>query len=149
MLGRVVYSSGDCRYYTTSCDLTSDKPVWGDFIERKKEPASMTGFYVVNEGNGLIWTNHDILRTLDDTLYLAASDPIPVQSYDPTALLQGYLVGCRLRAMRGKKPTEPDTPVEPEYDVVFENGVLYIKKAPAVMVGTTLSLAALDIKGVD
>ena len=65
--------------------------------------------------------------------------------FDYSALLQGYLVGCRIRAMRGKKPTEPDTPVEPEYDVTFKDGILYIKKAPAVMVGSTLSFASADV----
>lgn len=48
---------------------------------------------------GADWTNTDILNP-DGSLYLAASDPIPV--YDPTALLQGYLVGCRIRAQRNR-----------------------------------------------
>ena len=51
-----------------------------------------------------IWTNHDILNE-DGSLYLAASDPVPVtsaQPIDPNSMLAGYLVGCRLRSMRGK-----------------------------------------------
>jgi hypothetical protein len=67
---------------------------------------------------------------------------------EKAALLMGWRAGQLLRAMRGRTE-QPDQPEQSEYDVVFENGVLYIKKAPAVMVGTTLSLAALDIKGGD
>lgn len=59
----------------------------------------------------VVWSNTDVyydtydsLGDLAGTLYLAASTPIPV--YDPTVLLQGYLVGCRIRAMRGKKKWE-------------------------------------------
>lgn len=53
-----------------------------------------------------IWSNFDLYypdnyQSNPGGLCLAASTPVPV--YDPTALLQGYLVGCRIRAMRGKK----------------------------------------------
>jgi hypothetical protein len=71
---------------------------------------------LLDDTSDMIWTNADILNE-DGTVFLAASDPIPVPTYDPEALSQGYLVGCRIRAMRGKKPTEPDTPVEPDVPI--------------------------------
>ena len=50
----------------------------------------------------ILWTNHDIINE-DGTLYQAASpDPIPVPTIDPNSMLAGYLVGCRLRSLRGK-----------------------------------------------
>lgn len=67
------------------------------------------------------------------------------QPIDPNSLLQGYLVGCRLRAMRGKKPVVPS---DGQYEVIFANSELYIKKAPAVMLGTVLSLSGADTKEV-
>ena len=64
-----------------------------------------------------LYGNGETIFTLDGTIYLAASCPINAetgeevhdyclhptsQPIDPNSLLQGYLVGCRLRAMRGK-----------------------------------------------
>lgn len=52
-----------------------------------------------------VWTNTDILNE-DGTIYLAASEPIPVggEPIDPTSFMQGYIVGRRLAGMRGKNP---------------------------------------------
>ena len=53
-------------------------------------------------GTNLIWANHDILKE-DGTIYLAASDPIPVgggEPIDKASFLQGYIVGRRLAGMR-------------------------------------------------
>ena len=73
-----------------------------------------------------IWCNGDIYYK-DSTLYLAASDPIPVTTIDPTSLMQGYLVGCAIRANRGKvvTPDVPDEPDEPVGEIVayLYNGV--------------------------
>lgn len=58
--------------------------------------------------NSLVWANFDIYAS-DGTLYLAASDPIPVTTaapIDPTSFMQGWLVGRRIAAMRGKKTEE-------------------------------------------
>jgi hypothetical protein len=66
---------------------------------------------------------------------------------DHSAFAMGWRIGKALNSMRWRKPPDPDVPVVPEYDVVFEKGVLYIKKAPAVMVGSTLSFASADING--
>ena len=52
-----------------------------------------------------LWTNTDIFYE-DGTLYLAASDPVPVTTaapIDPTSFMQGWLVVRRIAAMRGKK----------------------------------------------
>lgn len=72
---------------------------------------------IVFEGEGkyglksIVWSNFDI-NHVDGTLYLAASEPVPVPVYDHTAMVQGWIVGKRLAAMRkGKKPDEPAEPV--------------------------------------
>lgn len=36
---------------------------------------------------------------------------------DHSALVMGWHIGRMLKAMRGKKPTEPDTPVEPDVPI--------------------------------
>jgi hypothetical protein len=53
----------------------------------------------------VFWTNTDILNE-DGSLYLAASDPIPVggEPIDPTSFMQGWLVGRRLAGMRKRPP---------------------------------------------
>ena len=50
------------------------------------------------------WASHDIIKE-DGSVFLAASDPIPVggEPIDPTYFMQGWLVGRRIAAMRGKK----------------------------------------------
>ena len=61
-----------------------------------------------------IWSNTDISWCTDgngsqpivsENLYLAASDPVPVNVNppDPLSLVMGYRVGCAIRANRGKK----------------------------------------------
>lgn len=50
-------------------------------------------------GSQIKWTNTDILNE-DGSVYLAASDPIPVNpapTLDPTSLLMGWQVGNRIR----------------------------------------------------
>lgn len=81
------------------------------------------------------WTNTDIYMR-DDTsvLYLAASEPVPVLSIDYTAMVQGWIVGKRLAAQRRKKLPGDIT------DATFENGILYIKNASAVLNGSILEV---------
>lgn len=52
-----------------------------------------------------IWANFDVLNE-DGSVYLAATDPIPVPTItDPVSFTMGYQIGCRLRAQRAvKKP---------------------------------------------
>ena len=64
-----------------------------------------------NTGGGtIIWANADVYYgagdaipdELEGTLYLAASEPVPVLSIDHTAMVQGWIVGKRLAAQRRK-----------------------------------------------
>jgi hypothetical protein len=53
------------------------------------------------------------------TLYLAASDPVPVSPpLDPTALLMGWLAGKRMAAMRGKTDVPSGEPIAYLYNGV-------------------------------
>ena len=65
---------------------------------------------------------------------------------EKAALLMGWRVGQLLRAMRGRieEPEQPDQPEQSEYEVVFENGVLYIKRGPATQWGDVLSFRQMD-----
>ena len=72
----------------------------------------------------IIWSSFDVLNA-DGTLYLAASEPIPVNPappIDPTSLLMGWLVGKRIAAMRGQVPSEPQEP-DKEPVAYLYNGV--------------------------
>ena len=61
----------------------------------------------ITSGNGigfwtfivLHWSNFDIYNS-DGTLYLAASDPVPVTTINPSALMQGFFVGDAIKRMR-------------------------------------------------
>jgi hypothetical protein len=68
---------------------------------------------------------------------------------DRSVFLLGWRTGSLLRGLRNKVPEVPEEPDVPDqrYDVTFEDGILYIRKAPAVMVyGDELSLMAWDIE---
>lgn len=68
---------------------------------------------------------------------------------DRKAFLLGWRTGLLIRGLRSiatEMPEAPDVPDE-RYDVIFEDGILYIRKAPAVMVyGDELSFMAWDIE---
>lgn len=51
-----------------------------------------------------LWTNHDVLNTTDGSVYLAASDPIPVSApqFDPLSLFMGWKAGNWVARQRGK-----------------------------------------------
>ena len=77
-----------------------------------------------NEGNtlfgtpdSLIYSNRDILNT-DGTVYLAASEPVPVDNNitipDKASFMLGYLTGQRLRKMRVIEPVIEATQTEDE-----------------------------------
>lgn len=94
----------DAAYYYTSESGTWDIKNAG--IEYPSGMAVLQGLLP------WIWANYDLLNKEDGTLYLAASEPVPVPVYDHTAMVQGWIVGKRLAAMRkGKKPDEPAEPV--------------------------------------
>lgn len=69
----------------------------------------------VNEGYDALWTNHDVYvctyssllnkYTVTDTLYLAASEPVPVgaaPALDPLSLFLGWKAGNWVARQRGK-----------------------------------------------
>lgn len=70
----------------------------------------------------------------------AFAPPTEEEPIDYKAMVQGWIIGKRLAAMR-KIVARPES----EYVAVFAGGELYIKKAPAVMDGNVLSLSGLDL----
>lgn len=85
---------------------------------------------VITVTGEVIWTNYDVYTT-DGTLYLSASDPIPVGTpiTDPLSFMMGWQLGQRLR-MRGRKPIGylyggVQLPALPEVDG-YGNKVLYL-----------------------
>ena len=60
----------------------------------------VSGFKEIKiSGTLAIWTNTDIY-TEDGSLYLAASDPVPVPQLNPAALMQGFATMLSLRRNR-------------------------------------------------
>lgn len=51
----------------------------------------------------ILWSNYDVVNTDDGTLYLAASDPVPVSpvKLNPALLVQSFFTGQAVR--RGRK----------------------------------------------
>lgn len=89
---------GSLAVYTHDED-ESEYSTW-DSVPAVNVPASL-----------LIWSNHDILNE-DGTVYLAASEPIPVSRFtpDPTSMTMGWLVGRRIAGQRSKvSPTNEVT----------------------------------------
>lgn len=93
----VRYRTGDIRYnYSESSDS------WG---EAKEVDASTIDSFRYDT---ILWTNTDIYCQTDiyypsGTLYMAASEPVPVGGAAPidhASFLQGWLVGRRLAGMR-------------------------------------------------
>ena len=69
-----------------------------------------------------LWTNTDILKG-DDTLYLAASEPIPILApqIDPLSMWLGWKAGNWVARQRGKKKEQPEeekTPIAYLYNGV-------------------------------
>ena len=114
------------------CKLWQDKVLVRDFVPARRNADSELGLY--DTVGGTFYTN------VGSGTFVAGAEIIvpaePVNPIDPNSLLQGYLVGCRLRAMRSKK--EPVAylyngvrlPKLPEWDtegypnaVIFEHGL--------------------------
>ena len=67
---------------------------------------------ITDIGSSAHWSNYGILNA-DGSVYLAASDPIPVSSFtpDPISMTMGWLVGRRIAGQRSKvSPTNEVTP---------------------------------------
>lgn len=82
----------DGAYLASGCNLDDDTPSWVAWEEGENLSQS-----------GVFWTNTDILNS-DGTLYLAASEPIPVSApqLDPLSLLMGRKAGNWVARQRGK-----------------------------------------------
>ena len=103
-----IYQSGKSVWYS------NDGSAW------KYGDSDVAGDTISPTYNNIIWTNHNILSTKDSSVYLAASDPIPVTSSpapDPTSMLMGWLVGRAIAGQRGKK-AEPSEPIAYLYNGV-------------------------------
>ena len=66
--------------------------------------AWVTTEYITGLGD-IIWSNTDVENNTDGSVYLAASEPIPVsdRTPDPTFMLMGWLTGRRIAGQRKKK----------------------------------------------
>ena len=73
---------------------------WGEpFTDSSPDPELIPRFGVATKL--LSWANFDVLNE-DGTIYLAASEPVPVTARNPAAMLAGFQLGAAIRRMRGK-----------------------------------------------
>lgn len=84
-----IIASEGCKF----CNLIENH--WGEVTD-------YAGQYPVLYFEYLVWSNFDILNE-DGTLYLAASEPVPVTQRNPSAMLMGFQLGPVIRRMRGQK----------------------------------------------
>ena len=109
-------------------DFFAGETVWAFY----KTTANYTGPYFGIEHS--LWASADILNE-DGTVYLAASEPVPVGNNitipDKASFMLGYLTGQRLRKMRVIEPVIEATQTEDE---------LYISSARAVQIGEVLEV---------
>lgn len=154
-----ISSNGRFEYSTQS----SFSPFWMNSIEQNGFGFGYSKYYLINgewehqkssSGTGSaavtiapyetaeqkdvrhIWTNCGVYDSSGSSLIYPGTEPVPalVNDTDHTAMIQGWIVGKRLAAMRGKKLPGDIT------DATFENGVLYIKNASAVQNGSILEV---------
>ena len=108
----VVYYNG----VRIDCDCAQGETEWSDFSD------AMSFERYIAASTHYVWANYDILKG-DGTLYLAASDPIPVTApaLDPLSMWLGWKAGNWVARQRGKKvepPEEEKTPVAYLYNGV-------------------------------
>lgn len=118
LIANAVVASEQFQHLETKTSGYNDATGYWDIAwdELPTEPTTVKADSYHSIRSRPFWCNTDMMLDGEDTLFLAASNPInaetgeeidyspiPVPVYDPEALLQGYLVGCRIRAMRGKK----------------------------------------------
>lgn len=116
---QVWFGTGEIRKY----DVVNG--CW-DYFEVLSGSIDYDNEYVLSK-NPITWTSYDVMDA-DGSVYLSASDPIPVSSFvpDPTSMTLGWLVGRRIAGQRGEKI--PDSTV-----ATLTDGVLYIQNASAVL----------------
>ena len=78
-----IIATDGCKY----CSL--EDGLWSEATE-------YDGLYPTLVFKYLKWSNFDILNK-DGSVYLAASEPIPIYPPNPTAMLMGYMVGQAIR----------------------------------------------------
>ena len=106
---------------------------WGEWMTHNNAGGFGLGAENPDEDDTtLIWCNHDVTYP-DGTVFMKASEPVPVEPIDPTSFMQGWLIGKRLAAMRGELLND-DTEVE------LIDGILYIKNAKAILTNGILEM---------
>lgn len=93
-------------YYLLLDDLpkTTLAPLWSDAAFEAKSGQWLDGASTSSISYRIIWCNTDIVGE-DGTLYLAASDPVPVSPVmvrNPAAMLIGFQLGTAICSMRGR-----------------------------------------------
>ena len=89
----VVYYDGN----RTDCSCAQGDADWSEFSE------VLSFVRYIASSTRYIWSNYDILNS-DGSIYLAASDPIPVTApaLDPLSLFMGWKAGNWVARQRGK-----------------------------------------------
>jgi hypothetical protein len=92
------------------------------------EPSEYDSSYTA-WGSNIWWASYDLLNE-DGSVYLAASEPVPVggEPIDQQSYLMGWRVGQLLQGMRGRVISGETDVIE----AILEDGVLYIINAKAV-----------------
>lgn len=75
---------------------------WGKpFVDSSPDPELIPRYGVATKL--LSWANFDVLNK-DGSVFLKASDPVPVSTYtpNPAAMLAGFQLGAAIRRMRGQ-----------------------------------------------
>ena len=126
------YSDTDVWGITTQSTDLVDSVNATDGVEglawELRDVSTQEAYQFIAVKGGLIWSNFDILNE-DGTLYLAASDPIPVTAApapDPFWMTMGWMVGRMIAGMRGKKETADELTIrwngevtEPNYNEYY------------------------------
>lgn len=68
-----VYCLDDIQMYACVFNTGDDNPAWGSFIE-----LDFSAGNPIFPASQAIWADYDLINTDDNSVYLAASDPIPV-----------------------------------------------------------------------
>lgn len=93
----VIINVGAAKSCSTGASTNYD--AWGAFTDKED------GGLAPAVESTVVWSNFDVLNE-DGTLYLAASDPIPVSNPpapNPFWMTMGWLVGRMIAGMRGKR----------------------------------------------